>query len=115
MMVDSELKNLVLWYQMLETKVVSAEVATWILPWRTQRVYYEREREREQKAQEIVLYYSIWQQPSTRLQESVYILTDLGQQPFTIYKKSLNLDCPRDSVNTAIIHPYSTISSLFSS
>ena len=47
---------------------------------------HEREREREtKKEQEIVLYYSIWQQPTTRLQESVYILTDLGQLPFTLF------------------------------
>ena len=27
---------------------------------------------------------------------------------YTIYRNSLNLDCPRDNVNTAIIHSYST-------
>ena len=27
---------------------------------------------------------------------------------YTIYRNVLNLDCPRDSVNTAIIHSYST-------
>ena len=46
---------------------------------------------------------------TTRLQELVYILTDLGQLPlYTIYTNSLNLDCPRDSVNTVIIHSCST-------
>ena len=46
----------------------------------------------------------------TGLQESVYILTDLGQLPFTLFtQNSLNLDCPRDNVNTAILYSYSTL------
>ena len=48
--------------------------------------YTQSEREREREAQTVVFYYSKWQQHHpTRLQDSVYILIDFGQLPFTLF------------------------------
>ena len=47
----------------------------------------ERERERENREAQIILNYIIQMvtTTSTRLQKSVYILTNLGQLPFTLF------------------------------
>ena len=66
------------------------EIEISILLLSTQSVQYlnQETRERDREAQ-MVLCYSIWQKltTTTRLQESVYILTNLGQLPFTLFTK----------------------------
>ena len=77
---------------MLEIEVVSAETEALILLWRAQSVQYlklenmrARERQKRHKKEFFIIQYG--NNLTTRFQESVYILTNLGQLPFTLFTK----------------------------
>ena len=77
---------------MLEMEVAGAEMEAAILILRTQSVQYlklenmrARERQKRHKKEFFIIQYG--NNLTTRFQESVYILTNLGQLPFTLFTK----------------------------
>ena len=80
------------------------------------RTEMERKRERERGTKEVLLIQRVKQynQPHKEVTRSLYIVTNLGQLPFElITQMAQTLAIQRDSVNTSIIHLYSTHSYTF--
>ena len=69
----------------------------------------ERERERHKEVSLISNSYNKQQQPLQKVTKSLYIVTHLGQLPFMlITQMARTWALKEDSVNTSIIHWYST-------
>ena len=56
-----------------------------LLVQKLKHIHRVSEREKERGTQEFVLIIQNGNNPTTRLQELVYILIDLGQLPFTLF------------------------------
>ena len=72
----------------------------------------ERERERERHKENDIFQKATVRndnQPFLKVTKSLYIITNLGQLPFMLFTEiAQTWVAQRDSVNTAIIHSYST-------
>ena len=73
----------------------------------------EREREREREAQRgitLLATVTMNNQPLQKVTKSLYIVTHLGQLPFMLFTQMARTwAIKEDSVNTFIIHWYSTL------
>ena len=70
----------------------------------------EREREAQRKRYIPIATVTNDNQPSLKVTKSLYIVTILGQLPFMLFTEiAQTWAVQRDSVNTAIIHSYSTL------
>ena len=71
----------------------------------------EREREAQRKRYIPIATVTNDNQPSLKVTKSLYIVTILGQLPFMLFTEiAQTWVVQKDSVNTAIIHSYSTLS-----
>ena len=74
--------------------------------------YIEREREREREREKQIYINPMTTTVTTTFTKgykvTLYSDEHRATALYTIYRNSVNLDCPRENVNTAIIHSYST-------
>ena len=102
--------QLAMFGRVLGTEAVSAEVLTTILSRRTICVWVEQDIQSERESVRGTKSLCIIQMATITTCYKVTLYSDWFRADalYTIYRNSLNLDCRRDSVNTGIIHSYST-------